>query len=430
MPLVSTRDRAPSASVCEAVRRGIAPDGGLYVPEGIAPLPKALREEVHTGPLAVTAARVIAHLTGRAHDTLDELCRRALDIPCPLKRLDDRISVLELFHGPSLAFKDFGARLLAELLELCAAKDGGEVTVLAATSGDTGGAVAAAFHGRPGIRISILFPKGKISPHQEKQFTTWGDNVTALAVEGDFDDCQRLAREALQDSVLLTSLPLTSANSTNIGRLLPQILYYFQITPQAERAESQEIIVSVPCGNLGNLTGGLMARRLGARVDHFVAATNANRALLDFLNSGNVVGRPAIRTISNAMDVARPNNLERIEWLYRDDPTALARDVIGISVSDELTREAIRWTHQNFDYVADPHTAVGIAALRQELQRHPAAHGVVLATAHPAKFPEVVEPEIGEPVAIPDCLARRLDAPSQCQTISADLNDLRDSLLA
>jgi len=430
MRFLSTNGSSPPASLAEAVRRGLAPDGGLYVPEELPPLPAAFFDRLPGSGLVATATAVAEHLLAGELPaaTLRRIVADALDFDVPLVPLTERIRVLELFHGPTLAFKDVGARFLARLL--AETRDGGEaLAVLVATSGDTGGAVAKAFFGVAGTRVAILYPRGQVSPLQERQFTTLGGNVRAFAVDGAFDDCQRLVKEAFADRHLARRLGLTSANSINVGRLLPQIFYYFHAAAQLAEDRDRPLLFATPSGNFGNLTAGLMARRLGLDA-RFVAATNVNDVVPAYLESGVYRPRPSRRTISNAMDVGDPSNFVRIEHLYGHDLDHLRRHLAGRRYDDQETRQAIRRVDRDHGYLMDPHTAVGLLALEDALRDEPAdAAGIVLATAHPAKFGEVVEPVIGREIPLPPQLAERLDRPVLSEPLAADVGALRERLV-
>ncbi|GBD32627.1 Threonine synthase [bacterium HR33] len=425
MRLVSTAGKSPPTELKTALLESLAPDGGLYVPEVLAPLSESVLEHFGCGDFETTASRLARHLLGDslAPDDLDAIVRSALDFPIPLVRLNERIFALELFHGPTLAFKDVAARFLARLMLHVFAGETRPLTVLVATSGDTGGAVAHAFYKLPNTRVVVLFPEGKVSPVQERQFSTLGENVLAVAVEGTFDDCQRLAKAALADGSLRAEFLLTSANSINIGRLLPQIFYYFHALAQLP-GEPKEVIVSVPSGNLGNLTAGLMAKRLGLRVRRFVAATNANDVLREYLRTGSYCPRPARPTVSPAMDVGDPSNLARIQWLYGGDLEGLKGDLEAFSYSDAETVETVARYSARYDYLLDPHSAVAALGLEDALAASPECVGIFLATAHPAKFSPVVERATGRPVPVPaqlDFKGRR----SRVERIPPDLDRLK-----
>ncbi len=428
---ISTSGKAPPVTLAEAVRRGLAPDGGLYFPSEWSPLPPSFFARLGGMELAESASRVAEHLLGDSLEptALAAIVRGALDFPIPLVRLTDRIRVLELFHGPTLAFKDVGARFLARLMARTRTGDR-TLTILAATSGDTGGAVAQAFFGVDGTRVAILYPRGQISPLQERQFATLGGNVRAFAVDGTFDDCQRLVKGAFVDDELQARLALTSANSINIGRLLPQIFYYFHAAAQLDEDERRRpLLFSTPSGNFGNLAAGLVAKRLGLAC-RFIAATNVNDVVPEYLTTGIYSPRASQRTISNAMDVGDPSNFARILHLYGEDLDALRSDLTGRRYDDAATRRAIVEVEREHGYLMDPHTAVGYLALRDALAGEDSrALGVVLSTAHPAKFGDVVEPVIGREIDLPPQLAERLDAPVLSESLASDVAELKQRLL-
>jgi threonine synthase len=410
MPFISTRSAgAAPVTLAEAVRRGLAPDGGLYVPTAISAMTPAEFEALRGRSLGEVATALIAPLVEESFDraTLDRLMGEALDFPVPLVPLGAGRYVLELFHGPTLAFKDVGARTMARWMAAVAAGgDARPLTVLVATSGDTGGAVAQAFHRVPGTRVVVLDPHGRVSRVQEVQFTTLGDNVSAVAVEGTFDDCQRLVKAAFADTTLGETYRLTSANSINIGRLLPQMAYYAWAALQLPAGTPPPTMV-VPSGNLGNLTAGVMAARRGVPVGHFVSATTINDPFPRYLTSGTFTPQDAVPTLASAMDVGHPSNLERLTWLYDGDVARMREAVTGVVVTDDEVQATIRALQAEHGYIADPHTAVGWLGARKA-GRHGDGPVVVLATAHPAKFPEVVEPTLGAAVALPPALAERL----------------------
>lgn len=424
---VSTRGAGP-VSFRDALFRGLADDGGLYVPERLPDLRGAAPTASPDFPANASwaAQRFLEGAMDAA--SLQEVVRAALDFPVPLVQIDDDIHVLELFHGPSLAFKDVGARFMARAMEALAPAGAERSTVLVATSGDTGGAVAAAFHGVAPYRVVVLFPRDGISSRQRRQMTTLGGNVIAVAVDGTFDDCQRLAKEAFADPELREACGLTSANSINVGRLLPQALYYIHAAAALGWGGRPATFV-VPSGNLGNLCAGLLAFRSGMPARGFVAALNRNRAFADYLERGTHRARPSLATHSNAMDVGDPSNLERIRWLYGDDVIALGQDVRAVSSGDRETRAAIARVFQRSGYVMDPHTAVGWCALEQE-RRGSEGPWVLLSTAHPSKFPDVVEQATGHDVPLPETLAARMrqrehmvGAPPRSEAIRAILLD-------
>jgi len=332
--------------------------------------------------------------------------------------VSERVWSLELFHGPTLAFKDIGARVQARLLHHFT--DGTPLTILVATSGDTGSAVAQAFHRVPDARVVVLYPKGKVSDVQEAQMASLGDNITAVAVAGTFDDCQRLVKQAFADDDLRTHVWLTPANSINLGRLLPQVFYYFTLmSPEPARLEKPPI-VSVPSGNFGSLTAGLIAKRLGLAVERFVASTNVNDVVPEYLRTGHYQPRPSIRTVANAMDVGAPSNFERMQAMYGQDLDRLRHDVTGVAFEDQRVLDEIREMYRRTGYLLDPHGAIAWLGLQQAMAEEAGAIGVFLATAHPAKFREVVEPAIGETVALPAVLADALKRPRHSVRLPAE----------
>jgi threonine synthase len=415
MKWISCRGQSPPVSFVDALFAGTAPDGGLYVPERIDPLPAEAIDRLRTATLVEMATVVGAHLfQGEiAEGTLAPLVRDALNFDVPLVSVTDRISALELFHGPTLAFKDIGARVQARLLHHFT--DGTPLTILVATSGDTGSAVAQAFHGVPDTRVVVLYPEGQVSDVQEAQMASLGGNVRAVSVRGTFDDCQRLVKTAFADDDLRRHVWLTPANSINVGRLLPQVFYYFQLL------KLNAPVVSVPSGNFGNLTAGLIATRLGLPVRQFVAATNLNDTVPKYLQTGRYKPQPSVRTIANAMDVGTPSNFERIQWLYGHDVNAIRSDITGAVFDDAAVRRAIADVERTHGYLLDPHGAIGWLALQEALTKAPAGTaGVFLATAHPAKFREVVEPVIGRGVPLPPALQDALGRPRTSTRMDAD----------
>ena len=428
MICVSTRGQAPAVSLRDAVLAGIAPDGGLYVPARIDRLPDAWWHAHRHRTFQDVAVALAAELAGDEFDrgTLSSLVRDALNFPVPIVQLDDHLSVVELFHGPTFAFKDFGARTLARLMSYLNDKSD-PITVLVATSGDTGGAVAHAFHGVSGTRVVVLYPEGQVSDVQEAQFTTLGGNVNAVAVRGSFDDCQRLAKEAFADRTLQARLRLTSANSISLGRLLPQIFYYAYAALQSP---DRKLTISVPSGNFGNLVAGVMAWRLGAPIAAFSAPTTINDTVPRYLASGRIEPRPSVPTIANAMDVGSPSNLERLTWLFDGDVGAMRSLIRSTAHTDHEVRSAIAELHTRYHYVADPHTAIAFLGTNPSAPQAPQAPPALwfLSTAHPAKFREVVEPVIGTPIPLPEALADALARKKSAPRISARLDALADLL--
>jgi threonine synthase len=419
MRYVSTRGGAPAAGLSAAVQTSLAPDGGLYVP---ARFP-AFRADEFAGleDLHDIAARFLAPFfdDDELAPHLADICREALDFPVPLVELDETTAVLELFHGPTAAFKDVGARFLAAVL----ARLPGRRTVLVATSGDTGGAVASAFHGRANTEVVILFPKGLVSPRQEKQLTCWGANVRAFAVRGDFDDCQRTVKAAFADRRLSLEKGLLSANSINLGRLLPQAAYHAAAALWHLGRLGRRAGLVVPTGNLGNAVAAFWARAAGLPVGEIVLATNANRAVPEYFASGAWRPRPTVRTLANAMDVGAPSNVERLLHLY-PDLDELRRAARAFAVTDEEIARTIAEESARRGRVWDPHTAAAVRA-RARLD---AGDWIVVATAHPAKFDTVVEPLVGHPVEPPPALAELLDKPSNYEEIDPTLDALVEAI--
>ena len=436
----------PPASFTTALFEGLAPDGGLYVPEAIEPWSDAELARLPRRTLTEIALRVLRPFTRGDLDpaVLEAVVVEALNFDIPIVEVEPGVFALELFHGPTLAFKDVGARVMARLM--AALHDGPEpLTVLAATSGDTGSAVAHAFFRVPNTRVVVLYPDGRVSPTQEAQLTMFnGDrgNVRAYAVAGSFDDCHRLTREAFGDRALRSRMRLTSANSVNVGRLLPQMVYYFQAVAQlGARATGAQggargfsrAIFCTPSGNFGNLTAGLFAKRSGLGIDRFIAATNINDVVPVYLETGTFTPRASVQTLANAMDVGHPSNFDRMSWLYAGDRDAMRRDVAACAFTDADVRATIREVYDARGYLLDPHSAIAFRGLIGRAGRSgqvgPVGQvGVFLATAHPAKFGEIVEPIIGRPVEKPAPLAQALARPRHIIRIPASFDAVRSLL--
>jgi threonine synthase len=430
MKWISTRGGSPPISFVDALFAGTAPDGGLYMPERLDSLPPGTVASLRGADIVEIGSTIGAHLLRDeiTRAALEPLVRSALDFPVPLVQVADRAWALELFHGPTMAFKDVGARVQARLLHHFT--DGTPLTILVATSGDTGSAVAQAFHRVPDARVVVLYPEGQVSDVQEAQMASLGDNITALSVRGTFDDCQHLVKQAFADNELRRHVWLTPANSINLGRLLPQVFYYFVLAslPSGGASRSAGPVVSVPSGNFGNLTAGLIAKRIGLPVAQFVAATNVNDAVPRYLRSGRYEPHPSISTVANAMDVGAPSNFERVQALYAGDIAALRRDVVGFAYDDARVVAEIGRVYRAHQYLLDPHSAIAWLALRDRLADEPDAQGVFLATAHPAKFREVVEPAIGASIELPHALAEALVRPRQSVSMPADYGALSEFL--
>ena len=427
MKWISTRGGSPPITFIDALFAGTAPDGGLYMPERLDPLPAGTVDRLRGADIVEIGTTIGVHILRDeiTRQALEPLIREALDFPVPVVKVTDRISVLELFHGPTMAFKDVGARVQARLLHHFT--DGTPLTILVATSGDTGSAVAQAFHRVPDSRVVVLYPEGQVSDVQEAQMASLGDNITALAVRGTFDDCQRLVKQAFADDDLRSHVWLTPANSINLGRLLPQVFYYFLL---AGVDGGQGPVVSVPSGNFGNLTAGLIAKRIGLPIAQFVAATNVNDAVPEYLESGVYEPRPSIATVANAMDVGAPSNFERVQSLYNSDLMALRQDIVGFAYEDSQVIAEIGHVYREHGYVLDPHSAIAWLALQDRLVDQPDARGVFLATAHPAKFREVVEPAIGRSIELPRALADAISRPRHSISMPAAYSALEDFLRA
>ncbi len=432
MRYLSTRG-GESVGLVDAVMRGLAADGGLYVPEE---LPRFSAGDFKGESLADIAADLLAPFFGGSglEREVRAICRRALDFPVPLRQLIDahgELAVLELFHGPTAAFKDIGARFLAELMERAlklAARDVRPLTILVATSGDTGGAVAAAFHGRRGIRVGVLYPKGQVSPRQQHQLTCWGDNVLAFEVDGVFDDCQALVKAAFADPGLRGRHRLTAANSINIGRLLPQAAYHAAASLWHWRQHGSASGSIVPTGNLGNGVACIWARAMGLPIREVVFAINANRTIADFLATGQWQPRPSQATLASAMDVGNPSNMERLRDLL-PELGALREAVEAYPVDDDAIRSQIAKDYQRYGEIWDPHTATGFWVYDHlPAARKAAKPWIVSATAHPAKFEGVVEPLIGHAVAVPEALRELLERPTSKVSIAPRLAELTKEL--
>lgn len=426
----STARRAPLTSLRGAVLRGLAPDGGLYMPVEIPRRSREELEEFRQLPFTEVCFRVARPFATPdvPEEVLWQIVAEAINFPVKLVSLSPGLHILELFHGPTLAFKDFGARFMARLMGYFVRGETRPLTVLVATSGDTGSAVAHGFLGVPGIRVVILYPSKRISEAQEKQFTTLGENITALEIAGSFDDCQRLVKQAFSDAELNKRAFLTSANSINIGRLLPQMFYHVAAYRQLPVA-SVPLIVSVPSGNFGNLTAGIFAKRIGLPVAMFVASTNANDVVPAYLQSGDFHPRPATQTISNAMDVGNPNNFPRLLDLCHGRIERVRREIWGHAATDDETLAAMKSIHDRFRYIADPHTAVGVLGWESYRREHAEpAQGLVLATAHPAKFAEIVRRAIDSAPPLPDRLATCLTRDKLSLPMSSSYEDLKEFL--
>ena len=431
MQFYSTNKSVPNVSLKQAVIKGLADDKGLYMPERIDPMPSGFFENISNLTFSETALAVAKKFFGEdiPDDKLKSIIDQTLTFECPVHEVRPDISALELFHGPTLAFKDVGARFMARLLEYFLGDNDKEVNVLVATSGDTGSAVANGFLGVSGIHVYVLYPKGKVSEIQEKQFTTLGQNITALEIDGNFDDCQRLVKSSFMDKQLQSHMVLTSANSINVARFLPQSFYYFDAYRQLKKAGlDKELVFAVPSGNFGNLTAGLFAKKMGLPVKRFIAANNENDVVYEYLQTGKYNPRPSVQTIANAMDVGDPSNFARILDLYNHSWKNICDDISGLRYSDDEIRATIKDVYSRDKYVLDPHGATGCKALIDGMK--PGETGVFLETAHPAKFMTTVEPLVGKGnVPVPERLAKFMEGIKVSIPLSKEFKDFKDFLL-
>jgi len=402
MKFYSLNNSSIQASFKEAVIAGIAPDKGLYFPEEIQSLSSDFFKNIDSYSNHQIAFKAIHQFVSAdlPDEILEEIIKNVLDFDFPVVEIEENVATLELFHGPTMAFKDVGARFMANCLGYFSRNETSEVTVLVATSGDTGGAVANGFLGVKGVNVVILYPSGKVSDIQEKQLTTLGQNIVAMEVSGTFDDCQRMVKTAFLDTEITSQKKLTSANSINIARWLPQLFYFLFAYKQA-KSKNKEIVFSVPSGNFGNICAGIVAQKLGMPVKHFIASTNANDVVPSFMQNGVYEPMPSVATISNAMDVGDPSNFVRIRHLYQNDFSKLQENLSSYSFLDEATKSAMQKIYSESGYVADPHGAVGYLGLKEYQKSNPNVYGIFLETAHPVKFLDVVEDTLGLSPEIP-----------------------------
>jgi len=426
----STNGKSPRVSFSEALMQGLAGDGGLFMPEHFPHFDKKFINALGKKNFEEIALEVSKqYISDISEKDLKKIVKEAFNFKVPLVQISDNLFILELWHGPTLAFKDFGARFMARLMNYYLKREKKDLNIIVATSGDTGSAVARGFYGLSNIKVFVLYPSGRVTPLQEKQMATLGKNIVAIEVGGNFDDCQKLAKQALSDPELRRKLNLSSANSINFGRLLPQSFYYFYGAAQYCQLTNQpinQLTFTVPSGNFGNLTAGLIAKQMGLPVKQFIAATNVNDAIPKYLKSGKYVSRVSRKTISNAMDVGNPSNFARMLEIYGHSYKKMAKDINGVAISDKETRETIKNLYHETGYVADPHTAIGIAAVKQSNVSQPV---IVLSTAHPAKFREVVEPIIGKKVALPRQLKAVLRKKKKSVLIENNFEDLKKIVL-
>jgi threonine synthase len=432
MKYYSTNKKSPSVTLQEAVMKGLASDRGLYMPESIQAFPESFFEKIPDRSFQEIACEVAKAFFGEdiSHSTIDGIVYDTLNFETPVLPVSNSIYSLELFHGPTLAFKDVGARFMARMIRYFAKEQGiNDLKVLVATSGDTGSAVANGFLGVEGIQVYVLYPKGKVSAIQECQFTTLGQNTTALEINGTFDDCQALVKAAFLDPELNEKLRLTSANSINVARFLPQAFYFFNAYAQLRRKGiDKDIVVCVPSGNFGNLTAGLIAREMGLPIKRFIAANNENAVFLHYLLTGIYTPKPSVQTLANAMDVGDPSNFARILDLYHHNHETITQVIQGFSCSDESIRETVGTCYESTGYLLDPHGACGYLALKEKLR--PGETGVFLETAHPAKFKETIEEIIQKPVEIPLRLQRFMQGVKQSVELNKNFEEFKQYLLS
>ena len=423
MNLYNIKHPEEQVNFAQAVRQGLGKDQGLFFPENIPHLSNI--DELLALPLVERSQKILGALIGEEipQVQLEQMVRNAFTFPAPVANVEDNIYALELFHGPTLAFKDFGGRFMAQAL--ATVRGDGKITILTATSGDTGAAVAHAFYGLENIEVVILYPKGKISPLQEKLFCTLGGNIRTIAINADFDACQALVKQAFDDAELRQAIGLNSANSINISRLLAQVCYYFEAAAQLPKEKRENLVVSVPSGNFGNLTAGLIAKTLGLPIKRFIAATNANDTVPRYLHSGNWSPNVTVATLSNAMDVSRPNNWPRVEELFKRNGWAL-NELHSAAISDTQTEDTLRAMNQ-LGYLCEPHGAVAYEVLKQDLQ--PGETGLFLCTAHPAKFKESVERILDLTLPLPEALDKHNKLPLLSDEMENDFAQLRAYLL-
>ena len=429
MQFYSLNQQSPKVNFKEAVIRGIAPDKGLYFPSTISPIDKKVFENIDDYSNQDIAFEMIRQFVGDdiPDDDLKEIIKDTLCFDFPLVEVENDIFSLELFHGPTMAFKDVGGRFMARCLSYFNKKKTNEVTVLVATSGDTGGAVASGFLGVKGVNVVILYPSGKVSEVQEKQLTTLGQNIKALEVDGTFDDCQAMVKKAFIDQDITDHMQLTSANSINVARWLPQ-MFYFAFAYKQLKDRSKQLVFSTPSGNFGNICAGFMAQQLGLPVSHFIAATNANKVVPNFMESGLYEPLQSVATISNAMDVGDPSNFIRIREIFKDNFKQIQKNLSSYSFSDYQTREAMKDVYARTKYVLDPHGAVGYLGLKQYVQEQDKTQGIFLETAHPVKFLDVVEPVIKRSIPYPTQIKAIMDRKKVASFIST-YDELKEFLL-
>lgn len=429
MKLYSTKNKQKLFTLGEAVLKGLPDDNGLFMPTYIPKLPTAFFDEITSLSFPDLSFAIANTLIDGAipYSELEKIVYGAINFPAPVIQLDKQTHILELFHGPTLAFKDFGARFMARTMSYFNRNNNTELTILVATSGDTGGAVAAGFYDIPGINVIILYPKGKVSYLQEKQLTTLGKNITALEVDGTFDDCQALVKKAFLDTDINTHLRISSANSINIARLIPQSFYYFEAWKQVYDGHPPVFIT--PSGNFGNITAGLFAQKMGLPIKKFIAANNANDIFYQYLQTGKYLPKPSIQTISNAMDVGAPSNFARIMDLYGSTWNNVKEQIIGYSFNDDATLSGIEEVYDRYQYLIDPHGAVGYLAFKEYQKKNPNTKGIILETAHPSKFIDVLPKSLASKIITPERLAILANRQKVAIPISIQFQEFKSFLL-
>jgi len=428
MQFYSTNHKSENVGLEEAIFRGLPQDNGLYMPTAINPMSDDFYAKIDKMSFREISYEVSKKIIGDSvpHSVLREIVETAINFDAPLVQVDDDAYCLELFHGPSHAFKDFGARFMARLMSNFLQKTQKEINILVATSGDTGGAVALGFLNQPGINVTILYPSGMVSNLQEKQLTTLGGNITAIEIKGTFDDCQKLVKQAFLDTELTKKKNLASANSINIARLIPQSFYYYYAYSKL-KAKGKPVVFSVPSGNFGNITAGLIAKRMGLPVHKFIASTNANNVIPEYLETGKFNPRPSVSTLSNAMDVGNPSNFARMAALYENSVEKIREDVVGYSFTDEQTKEALAKVYADSKYIMCPHTAVAYLGLKKYVSsQDKKLSGVFLGTAHPAKFMDVIDEDIAKNIVLPSSLKAAMAKDKKAIQMAPDFKLLKD----
>lgn len=433
MKFISTQHVAPPVTFFDAMLKGMAPDGGLYIPRQLVHLPESFIQHLENHTLQSLGNAIMENfLPEIAPANIQQMVKDSLTFPIPLVPLEHNLYLCEVFHGPTLAFKDVGARFMAQALSFYLQKKNEKLSIIVATSGDTGSAIANGFHGLPNVDVFILYPSGKITTLQEKQMTTLGGNIHALEVKGTFDDCQKLVKTALLDEAITKQKRVTTANSINIARLLPQSIYHSWAVAQLKQIQlTADPTLVVPSGNFGNLTAALYARGIGIPINHFVAATNANAIVPKYLQTGEFIPQPSLHTVSNAMDVGNPSNFERLSYLYDKNYKRMRHDITGIAISDDETLATIRYCYEKSGIILDPHTAVGVSAAKQFQSRETTNTDplIVIATAHPAKFPDAIKQAINIDIELPDVLQKALALPKQAILIEPHYEAFKTLLL-